>query len=75
MEERKITISRKMKERRNEMKENREPVHRARVQTFEIEYVRVFVNTSFSSFFATTAITVYGKVDLCQSPLSFTTST
>lgn len=64
MEERKITISRKMKKKRNEMKENREPVHRARVQTFEIEYVRVSVNTSFSSFFAT-AITVYGKVDFC----------
>lgn len=46
------------------MKENREPMHRARVQTSEIEYVRVSVNTSFSSFLAT-AITVYGKVDFC----------
>lgn len=52
------------KKKRNEMKENREPVHRAPVQTFEIEYVRVSVNTSFSSFFAT-AITVCGKVDFC----------
>lgn len=29
----------KNEKKRNGMKENREPVHRARVQTFEIEYV------------------------------------
>lgn len=31
------------------MKENREPVHRARVQTFEIEYVRALTPRSLRS--------------------------